>query len=89
MDKLPTIYRRFVESYRSGEGIAEESGRGRSGSHGCEASPNRQIPEQTGIASVLTDMNAELAALEQRQDKTRALMQGILPELLTGMTRLL
>jgi type I restriction enzyme S subunit len=37
---------------------------------------------------VLTDMDAELAALEQRRDKTCALKQGMMQELLTGRTRL-
>lgn len=44
--------------------------------------------EQTAIAEVLTDMDAELEALEQRRAKTRALKQGMMQELLTGKTRL-
>jgi type I restriction enzyme S subunit len=47
------------------------------------------IPEQTAIATILSDMDAELAALEARRDKTRALKQGMMQELLTGKTRLL
>ncbi len=46
------------------------------------------LPEQTAIASVLSDMDAELAALEQRRDKTRLLKQGMMQELLTGRIRL-
>jgi type I restriction enzyme S subunit len=46
------------------------------------------LPEQTAVATVLSDMDLELAALEQRRDKTRALKQGIMQELLTGRTRL-
>ena len=46
------------------------------------------LPEQTAIAIVLSDMDLELAALEQRRDKTRALKQGMMQELLTGRTRL-
>ena len=45
-------------------------------------------PEQTAIAEVLTDMDAELAAMEQRREKTRALKQAMMQELLTGRTRL-
>lgn len=45
--------------------------------------------EQTAIATVLSDMDAEIAALEQRRDKTRALKQGMMQELLTGKTRLI
>lgn len=48
-----------------------------------------QSAEQTAIAEVLTDMDAELAALERRQEKTRALKQAMMQELLTGKTRLL
>ena len=44
--------------------------------------------EQTAIAEVLTDMDAELAGLEQRREKTRALKQAMMQELLTGRTRL-
>ncbi|MGB7644506.1 MAG: restriction endonuclease subunit S [Pseudomonas fluorescens] len=48
-----------------------------------------RLPEQKAIATVLADMDAELAALEQRLAKTRALKQGMMQELLTGRTRLL
>jgi len=44
--------------------------------------------EQTAIAAVLSDMDAELAALEARRDKTRDLKQAMMQELLTGRTRL-
>ena len=46
------------------------------------------VPEQTAIAEVLTEMDAELAGLEQRREKTRALKQAMMQELLTGRTRL-
>jgi len=44
--------------------------------------------EQASIASVLSDMDAEIAALEARSEKTRALKQGMMQELLTGRIRL-
>ncbi len=46
------------------------------------------LEEQTAIATVLSDMDAELTALETRRDKTRALKQGMMQELLTGRIRL-
>jgi len=46
------------------------------------------VTEQVAIAEVLTDMDAEIAALEARRDKTRGLKQGMMQELLTGKTRL-
>ena len=45
--------------------------------------------EQTAIAGVLGEMDAELAGLEQRRKKTRALKQAMMQELLTGRTRLI
>jgi type I restriction enzyme S subunit len=48
-----------------------------------------KLPEQTAIASVLSEMDGELAVLEQRREKTRALKQAIMQELLTGRTRLI
>ena len=50
--------------------------------------PCPTIEEQTAIADVLSDMDAELAALEARRDKTRDLKQAMMQELLTGRTRL-
>lgn len=47
------------------------------------------LTEQKAITAVLSDMDAELAFLEQRLAKTRALKQGMMQELLTGRTRLL
>jgi type I restriction enzyme, S subunit len=44
--------------------------------------------EQTAIGTVLFDMDAEIAALEARRDKTRVLKQGMMQELLTGRIRL-
>jgi type I restriction enzyme S subunit len=44
--------------------------------------------EQDAIATVLSDMDAELVALDQRRAKTRLLKQGMMQELLTGRTRL-
>ena len=47
-----------------------------------------QRPEQTAIAAVLSDMDAEIDMLHQRRDKTHAIKQGMMQELLTGKTRL-
>jgi type I restriction enzyme S subunit len=51
--------------------------------------PLPSLPEQQAIAQILSDIDAEIAALEQKRDKTRALKQGMMQELLTGKTRLL
>ena len=47
-----------------------------------------QRNEQRAIATVLTDMDAEIEALQARRDKTQDIKQGMMQELLTGRTRL-
>lgn len=47
------------------------------------------LPEQAAIAAALSDMDAEIAALEQRRDKTQAIKQGMMQQLLTGRVRLM
>lgn len=46
------------------------------------------LDEQNAIASVLSDMDAEITALEQRRDKTNAIKQNMMQQLLTGRVRL-
>lgn len=46
------------------------------------------VVEQATIASILSDMDTELATLEARRDKARQLKQGMMQELLTGRIRL-
>ncbi len=45
--------------------------------------------EQTAIATILSDMDSELSALESRLAKARQIKQGMMQELLTGRIRLL
>jgi len=45
--------------------------------------------EQRAIATILSDMDAEIGSLEQRRAKTAALKQAMMQELLTGRTRLI
>jgi type I restriction enzyme S subunit len=47
------------------------------------------VPEQVAIATVLSDLDAEILAIEQRRDKIRSLKLGMTQELLTGKTRLI
>jgi len=46
------------------------------------------LSEQTRIATILSDMDAELEALEQKLSKARQIKQGMMQELLTGRIRL-
>ena len=44
--------------------------------------------EQTAIATVLSDMDAEISALERRRDKIHSVKLGMMQQLLTGRIRL-
>ena len=70
------------------------------GQQGTQANLNKgmvqdfslQLPpviEQTAIATILSDMDTELATLESRLAKVRQIKQGMMQELLTGRIRLL
>ena len=44
--------------------------------------------QQTAIAEILSDMDAEIAVLEGKLSKARLVKQGMMSELLTGKVRL-
>jgi type I restriction enzyme S subunit len=46
------------------------------------------LAEQKAIAAVLSDIDAEIAALEAKRAKYESIKQGMMQELLTGKTRL-
>lgn len=48
-----------------------------------------ELAEQTAIAAILSDMDAEIAALEAKLLNARQLKQGMMQELLTGRIRLI
>ena len=50
---------------------------------------DKTLPEQKAIAQILSDMDEEIEALEQKRDKYKAIKQGMMQELLTGKTRLI
>ena len=43
-----------------------------------------EVHEQTAIATILSDMDAEIASLEAKLSKARKIQQGMMQELLTG-----
>ncbi|MEQ8843494.1 MAG: restriction endonuclease subunit S [Phycisphaerales bacterium] len=47
-----------------------------------------ELAEQAAIATILTDMDAEITALEARLTKARDIKQGMMQQLLTGRIRL-
>ena len=50
--------------------------------------PVPSLSEQTAIASILSDMDAEIDALEAKLIKARQIKQGMMHNLLTGRIRL-
>jgi type I restriction enzyme S subunit len=46
------------------------------------------LPEQKAIAKILSDMDSEIEALEQKRDKYKQIKQGMMEQLLTGKVRL-
>ena len=46
------------------------------------------LEEQAAIASILSDMDNEIEALEQKLEKARQIKQGMMQQLLTGKIRL-
>ncbi|WP_323957857.1 restriction endonuclease subunit S [Aeromonas caviae] len=47
-----------------------------------------KLEEQTAIATIISDMDMEIVALEEKLAKTRDLKQGMMQQLLTGRIRL-
>lgn len=55
----------------------------------CRIKVPQDKAEQFAIASILSDMDAEITALESKLTKARAIKQGMMQELLTGRVRLI
>lgn len=82
----------FLLKWKQSTIYAAQTGGAQPHVHASDVSPIEiiwpAVPEQVAIAAVLSDMDAEISALEARRDKTRALKQGMMQELLTGRMRL-
>jgi type I restriction enzyme S subunit len=48
----------------------------------------KSVDEQRKISQILSDLSAEIVALEQRLEKAKAIKQGMMQQLLTGRIRL-
>ena len=80
------LYTRIgFERFASGSGVPTLN---RNDAHAFELAVPTVKAEQEAIAVVLSDIDVELKALEARRNKTRALKQAMMQELLTGTTRL-
>jgi type I restriction enzyme, S subunit len=80
------LYTRIaLERFATGSGVPTLN---RNDVHSFEVLIPPTVAEQSAIAEVLSDMDAELSLLEASRDKTRALKQGMMQDLLTGKIRL-
>ncbi|MEX2493740.1 MAG: restriction endonuclease subunit S [Nitrospirales bacterium] len=83
---LSDLGQRQIDSFQAG-GNREGLNFGQIRSIKLPLPPNKT--EQTAIAAILHDMDAEIAALEAKLAKARQLKQGMMQELLTGKIRLI
>lgn len=91
----PSLHVKFLYYwFKFKERVIDELGSG-STVKGLSLADLRSIPfqlpsveEQKAIATILSDMDTEITALEARRDKARQLKQGMMQELLTGRIRL-
>ena len=74
-----------LERFTSGSGVPTLN---RNDAHDFDLLIPPTKDEQTAISTILSDMDAEIAALESRLSKARQLKQGMMQELLSGRIRL-
>lgn len=74
-----------LERFATGSGVPTLN---RNDVHAFKVSIPPSTEEQTAIATIFSDMDTEIAALETRLAKTRSLKQGMMHNLLTGKIRL-
>jgi type I restriction enzyme S subunit len=86
------LYHNFCARYEELREISSGDG-GRGGLNlrilGAIVVPFPSLDEQRAIATVLSDMDAEIAALQDKLAKVRAVKQGMMQVLLTGEIRLI
>ncbi|MGS3490904.1 restriction endonuclease subunit S [Klebsiella pneumoniae] len=73
------------ERFASGSGVPTLN---RNDAHSFKVAIPSSLKEQTAIATVLSDMDAELVTLEKKLAKVRDIKQGMMQQLLTGRIRL-
>ena len=80
------LYTRIgLERFATGSGVPTLN---RNDVHAFKVAIPATTVEQTAIATIFSDMGAEIAALESKLAKVRQIKQGMMQELLTGRIRL-
>ena len=93
IEGFPKFFSYLINNYETNRMLKSKVGGSAQLGLSRKAVEEQEVPipayeEQHAIATVLSDMDAEIAALEQRRDKTRAIKQGMMQQLLTGRVRL-
>ena len=91
---FPKFFSYLINRYETNSSLKSKVGGSAQLGLSRKAVEEQEVPvpihkEQRAIATVLSDMDAEIAALEHRRDKTIAIKQGMMQQLLTGKVRLL
>jgi type I restriction enzyme S subunit len=73
------------ERFASGSGVPTLN---RNDAHSFKVAIPSSLKEQTAIAAIFSDMDAELTVLEKKLAKIRDIKQGMMQQLLTGSIRL-
>ena len=93
IEGFPKFFSYLINRYETNSSLKSKVGGSAQLGLSRKAVVEQEVPiptyeEQRTIAALLSDMDAEIAALEQRQGKTRAIKQGMMQQLLTGRVRL-
>lgn len=85
----------LVRSEKFTEGLTKEIAQGAQPNISGKQIQSIELPipptkeEQQAIAEILSDMNSEIIALEQKREKYRLIKQGMMQQLLTGKIRIM
>ena len=93
IEGFPKFFSYLINRYETNSSLKSKVGGSAQLGLSRKAVVEQEVPiptyeEQRTIAAVLSDMDAEITALEQRRSKTRAIKQGMMQLLLTGRVRL-
>ena len=93
MSGYPKFYSYLINRYETNSSLRSKVGGSAQLGLARKAVAEQEVPvptvdEQSSVTAALSDMDAEIAALERRRDKTHAVKQGMMQQLLTGRVQL-
>lgn len=93
IEGFPKFFSYLINRYETNSSLKSKVGGSAQLGLSRKAVEEQEVPvptreEQIAITAVLSDIDAEITTLEQRRDKTTAIKQGMMQQLLTGRVRL-